>query len=176
MAGLRDLSYEIYNRIAENLPTAEDIISFAKTCRVTQNAIYDTHASCWRHRFGSLYDLPPTKAVTAIRTKFVERKLLRFRLIFKLGDGRASRGHFTEDEERALELMRDLIVGTYNMLRLDPICRHPETAHMVYRTIRKAVLTFPVLQNPTVHLPHRSRSRTTSRSCATWQSPRTFAA
>lgn len=123
MPGLQDLSYEIYNRIAENLPIAEDIISFAKTCRVTQNAIYDTHASCWRHRFASLYDLPPSKAVTAIRIKFVERKLLRFRLIFKLGDGRASRGKFTMDEEKALKLMRELIVGTYNTLGLDPLRR-----------------------------------------------------
>lgn len=116
MAGLEKMSCEILNRIAELLPHADDFISFAMTCKVTKNSIYDTHASCWRHRFAILYDLPPVKAVTAIRSKFVKRDLLRFRLIFKLGDGRATRGQITMDEEKALELMRDLIVGTYNML------------------------------------------------------------
>ena len=175
MPGLEDLSYEIYNRIAEILPTAENIISFAKTCRVIHNAVFDTHASCWRHHFGVLYDLPPTKAVTAIRMKFVERKLFRFRLIFKLGDGRASRGKFTKDEEKGLQLMRELIVGTCNMFGLDTLRRRPQSTHMVYRTTGNAVLTSRVLQNPSPHLPHRSRRRTTSRSCATWQLARTSA-
>lgn len=115
MPGLENLSYEIYNRIAENLPTAKDIVSFAKTCQVTLYAIYDTHASCWRHRFGSYYDLPPNKTVTAIRAKFVERNSIPFKMIFKLGDGRAARGKINIKEEKVVNIMRELIVGTSNM-------------------------------------------------------------
>lgn len=115
MPGLEKLSYEIHNRIAEHLPTAKDIVSFAKTCQVTLYAIYDTHASCWRHRFGSFYDLPPNKAVTAIRAKFVERNMIRFKIIYKLGDGRVARGKINTKEEKAVNIMRDLIVGTFNI-------------------------------------------------------------
>lgn len=114
MPDLQSLPPETLNHIAELLPSAKDIIALAKTCHTTKNAIYDTHASCWRRRFCSLYDLPTAKSVAIIREVFVQRDLLRFRLIFKLGDGRAIRGLFTNDEERALKLMRDLIVGTYN--------------------------------------------------------------
>jgi len=172
MARLQDMSYEIFNRIAESLPVAEDIILFAKTCRVIKNAIYDTHASCWRHRFAQVFDLPPAKAVTAIRSKFVERGVLRLRLIFKLGDNRITRGMVSRVEEIVLERMRELIVGTYNVLRLDPFRQHPQLA---YRIARIAGLTSPVLQNPTAYLPRRSRGRTTSGPYNTWQPARTSA-
>ena len=169
------MPHEILDKIAYNLPHVDDILSFAKTCSATRNAVYDLHATCWRRRFAKLYDLPPVKAVSAIRAKFVQRDLLRFRLIFKLGNGRAARGRFNKDEEKALNIMRDLVVGTYSILRLEPIAHRGHFKPITSLSLAIQMLMLPVLQS-LIPLPtKKNRRRTTSESCAGWQTIRTSA-
>ena len=82
------------DKIGSYLPSADDILRYAFTCKRTLNVVYDARAPLWRAAFAELYDLPAGKTVTAIRAKCVQRDILRCRTVFKLGNGYVGRGRF----------------------------------------------------------------------------------
>ena len=111
MATLLRMPHEITNQIAGYLPNAHDIVNFANAHKALQDVIYHERAACWRRAFAAVFDLPPVKAVSAIRAKYVQRDILRLRLLFKFGNGLGARGRYTETEEKAVGILRDLIIG-----------------------------------------------------------------
>ena len=114
MAELLRMPNEIINEIAGHLPNAVDMVNFASASKALQDVIYHERAACWRWVFAALYDLPPLKAVSAIRDRYVQRDILRLRLAYKFGDGLAARGRYIKAEEEAVMVMRELIIGKCN--------------------------------------------------------------
>ena len=114
MPTLLHMPHEIINEIAGYLPNAVDIVNFASVCKALQDVIYHERAACWRWVFAAVYDLPPVKAVSAIRERYVQRDILRRPLVFKFGNGLAARGRYVKAEEEAVNVLRDLIIGKCN--------------------------------------------------------------
>lgn len=133
MVGLIGLPVETLNQVAGSLPTKDDILNMAMTCRHISKVIFHPRATCWRYAFTNIYDLPPCKAVPTIRAKFIQRDLLRYRLVFKLGNGVCARGRINKDEDRATKLIRDIIIGMYTTLQPRESFYHTFRGHHPFR-------------------------------------------
>ena len=122
-SGLLGLPVETLNEIGGYLERASDIMHLSHTCQFLRQVTVHPHAPCWRTFFDDHYDLPPGKAVSALRDRAIERDVLPYTVTYKCGTGEITRGRITPNEEIALKIIRDVIVGKYSMSRVTSVAQ-----------------------------------------------------
>ncbi|KAL8949657.1 MAG: hypothetical protein Q9222_004258 [Ikaeria aurantiellina] len=90
-----------------------DLVSFALVQRCTSDAVLPANAGHWRQRFKALFDLPPGKYPTAIKSDYQRRKrYLSPHILFKSGT--------TPKEKLCLSIVKQLIAEYFSNTRAGP--------------------------------------------------------
>lgn len=101
---------KLNQHIATYLTNDSDLCNFTLVCHQTHAAVHSPRSSVWRQRFSQVFDILPWKQSHELKAQYQNRRqVLRKGAHFVLG---------RESEERGcLEVMRDLIIGTYPRFR-----------------------------------------------------------